>query len=114
MICPNPRGEQAYLNLTQPVQSLYPDDIYGVQNPNYVLTNAVIGDNSQSLDQDMGYEDQVDGYDLDQEDEVQIHFIIDPFSSFDLNNYAMIESDDESDWYEPEEELNNFKINVGD
>ena len=59
LICPNPRGEQAYLNLAQPMQSLYPDDNYGAQNPNYVLTNGVIGDDLESLEQivqDMGYE----------------------------------------------------------
>ena len=78
------------------VTSLYEDDIYGSQNNNHVLANGIIGDESESLDQiaqDMGYEDQVHGYDLENDDEVQIHFIRDPFSSFDLNNYALIESD---------------------
>ena len=50
------------MNSIQP-ESLYPDDIYGAQNSNCFLTNTLIGDESQSLDeidQGTGYENQME------------------------------------------------------
>ena len=114
LICPNPKGEQVYMNNVQLRESLYTDDIYE-QNSNCFLTNGIIDDNSQSLDDlDNGYENQMDGYVLQQEDDTGIFFVRDKDSSFDLNDYIMYENDEEIQPCEPHEHMNSFKITVAD
>ena len=74
-------------------------------------------DNSQNLDdldQYSGNENQVDGYGLQEEDDIGIFYVRDKDSDFDLNDYAMYESDEETQPCEPEEQLNSFKITVAD
>ena len=79
------------MNNVQLRENLYPDDIYGEQNTN-CFANGIMEDDSQNLDdldQYTGYENQVEGYELQQEDEIGIFCIKDKDSDFDLNDYAM-------------------------
>ena len=55
----------------------------------------------------------MDGYDLEQEDDVRIFHVTDD-NTFDLNNYVMIDSDDETELQDPEEAMNSFRITLAD
>ena len=112
LICPKPKGQQAYSNQVENHQSLYTDSIYGEQNKQCFATGNE-DSNNPPLDGYDGYEDQVDGYDLQQEDVVGIMHITDN-NSFDLNDYVVVDSEDESGFEEPEEPMNSFRVTLAD